>query len=230
MRNVTDCNAIEIIKAVAPYVTTAVTIIAVLLTSAMSQRNWLRQFLATRASALADEKRRLLSGVPQALMKAGLHARAALVWLTIWKAVTDAAKQDQFQTTGDLTSRSQDFLDRHSNAMGELHAMWPDLYSLRITVRVYFGDAAGQVFELALRALQKIVTEQPTSETIEHLTKQIVESAEDGSRLIFTPEPLAVLIDGLTPVVKEYDNDVTRLVQIMAQNVEGPISSHRNAA
>ena len=129
-------DAIEVIKAVAPYVTAVIAVLAAAFTAWLGHRNWIKQFKIQRSDALLKERIRLLTEVPKTLNDAMGLAVNTLYSL----AASDAFARVQSATA------ANGMMKHFTENQEKLFEVLRELEIPEIAVRVYFGDvAAGKI-------------------------------------------------------------------------------------
>src|SRR5262245_5536120 len=149
-------NWVEVVKALGPYVTAIIAIIASALTAWVGHRYWLKQFVTEKAFAIRQDRIRLLQEIPQKIMKAIMLSQSALIWRALWEVSSNLIQEREGLPEAAFEAEQQ-FLQRHREATEQLHEMLSELYVMRISSRIYFGKKTGQAVEASLKSMQQFI-------------------------------------------------------------------------
>ncbi len=151
---------LDAVESLAPYVTAVAALAVAAFTAWLAHRSWIKQFQAERFWAHREEQVRLLQEIPHKLTAVHFSSQAAFIWRTLWEAVENALSQRP-SVSGDAQALAHQLNAKYSEANQALHKLQAELYVLRITARIYFGETAGKAVEKSLKALQQFSERGP---------------------------------------------------------------------
>ncbi|MBI3530427.1 MAG: hypothetical protein HY067_20980 [Betaproteobacteria bacterium] len=125
-------DALEFVKAIAPYVTAVVAMLVAAFTAWLGHRNWIKQFKIQRSEAMLKEQIRLLQEVPKTLNDAMRLAMQTVYTL----ACSDAFARAQ------SSAAANEFMKDYSEYQARFHDLLSELEVPEISVRLYFGEEA----------------------------------------------------------------------------------------
>lgn len=207
-------NWLEIVKAVAPYITAIVAIMVSALTAWMAHRNWMKQFLVEKTFVFRDEQRSLLKKIPSKLIQAGFLGVQSLVWQAILTAILRLISEEKVSRNEEKINLMH---ERHHQAVQQLSAMITEVYTFRITSRVYFGEDAGRAVESCLTKLQEITVPGPEYKAAEsEIYAKFNTALEAGNGV---PENMTEIIlemrQRMIPLIDRFGDEVAKLVRLM---------------
>lgn len=219
-------NWLEVIKAIGPYVTAIVAVIAVVVTAWLARRNWFRQFLTEKSFALRQEQIRLLQEIPKKLMDAHLLSQGALVWRTLLEVTNSHIKEGQ-PVSDEVRAASSALQQKLSEACQQLHRMSAELSALRITSRLYFGENTGLAIEAFLKKLQQYM--QPRAEITELLDGLQMNVSKVLSHEMSTSQCEAHASDqiqrNIKPITDDVQESISQVIRSMVDYMQRDVKA-----
>jgi hypothetical protein len=204
-------DPLEVVKAVAPYVTAVVAVLAAAFTAWLSHRNWVKQFNIQRSEALLKEQIRLMREVPKALNDAIGMAVETLYAL---------ACSDAFARVNESAAANY-FIDGYGANQAKLHELLRELEVSEIAARIYFDEAASsQISEFRNLLLKSSVSSahiEATCIAILEARKSTGTQSEDMHALIARLVP--VLIPRIAPAFVPAKDLRLAIVRTMASRI-----------
>ncbi|OQY86793.1 MAG: hypothetical protein B6D40_00625 [Anaerolineae bacterium UTCFX3] len=149
---------LEVIKAVAPYVTAIIAIIASTIAAWMTHRNWLKQFMVEKSHLRRQERVRLLQEIHIKLSDA-MRLVAEAQWSHLSSRLFTRLIRENESLPAEQRAGFENMADQSMNEynelVGKLSGNMPDYSTLPLTSRIYFGKETSKALEKFLASLQK---------------------------------------------------------------------------
>ena len=214
-------NWLEVIQALGPYVTAIVALVVAALTAWLAHRHWLQQFLTEKSFTLREEKIRLLQEIPTKLMRAALLSQNALIWRAMYVA-TETVAQEREHVPDEAIHTILALKEKHTEATAQIQQLSLDLYTLRITSRVYFGEETGLAVETALGLLPRLLAPEPEytqlTEGFRQNLRHALDRKLDLGQLISTSQVEQLEI--LKPLMDSMGESVAKVVRCMVEHLQ----------
>jgi hypothetical protein len=143
---------LQVVESIAPYVTACIAILGAVLTTWLTHRNWLKQFVADRTFTLTEERRRRVREIPRKLFQGLLLAQRVLLSVALQNAFELLAAERSEALPGAAETHAC-LMEESAEALREHQAFMAELVMQPLLARLYFGEDAGRAVDAALNFL-----------------------------------------------------------------------------
>ena len=211
---------LEVLKAIGPYVTAIIAIIASSITAWLTHRNWLKQFLIEKSFVLRQEQIRLLQEIPKKLT----DTQHLAVQMKIWPMLRDLLfqfLQENESLPNEMRSGIEAIDDRlvqaQNNTAEQFSQMSTEFETLRIILGLYFGRETEEALVAFIKEVAQALQPNPKYDEIRNnlndLVKNAAKGAESQSQLF--AEFVGKAQQGMEPLFEEVQQSKVQVIRSM---------------